>query len=110
MYDGCNYIPYLFANSGCVAIREIAQLSDIKCRNVVQLLDVLPAIDHIYLVFEIMETDARQFLRQKKRLQGDELSWMLFQILNGLDYCHTRGMLHRDLKLQNLLINSKTYH
>jgi serine/threonine protein kinase len=92
----------------CVAVREIAQLNMIKCKNVVKLLDVIPANDVIHLIFEIMETDARQYLRMKKRFQGDELSWMLFQIMNGLEYCHNRGILHRDLKLQNLLINTKS--
>ena len=35
------------------------------------------------------------------------LQLFLFQLLRGLDYCHKRQVLHRDLKPQNLLINEK---
>ena len=41
-----------------------------------------------------------------KVIEMDNVKIFLYQLLRGLKYCHSRKVLHRDLKPQNLLINS----
>ena len=38
-------------------------------------------------------------------LEDGEIRWFLKKLLEGLHYCHTSGIIHRDVKPQNVLIN-----
>ena len=63
------------------------------------------------LVFEYVEQDLREYMEALTeagvpRISESNVRLFLFQLLRGLDYCHARRILHRDLKPQNLLITS----
>jgi len=88
------------------ALREICLLKELKHRNIVRLHDVLHSDRKLTLVFEHCDQDLKKYFDS---LNGDidpevVMSFM-FQLLKGLSYCHSRNILHRDLKPQNLLIN-----
>lgn len=90
------------------AIREIALLKELKHSCVVNLKDVIHEDDKLYLVFEYLEQDLKKHLDS---LEGklDELivKSYLYQLISGIAWCHTRRILHRDLKPQNILIDRK---
>ncbi|KAH3765340.1 cell division control protein 2 [Pelomyxa schiedti] len=88
------------------AIREIALLRDLRHPNIVTLRDVVSGNNKLYLVFEFLDQDLKKYMEStSKVVSGSLVKSYLFQILLGLDYCHSHRIIHRDLKPQNLLID-----
>ncbi|XP_031679450.1 cyclin-dependent kinase 2-like isoform X3 [Oncorhynchus kisutch] len=90
------------------AIREISLLKELSHPNIVKLCDVIHTENKLYLVFEFLHQDLKKFMDSS--VSGISLPLVksyLFQLLQGLAFCHSHRVLHRDLKPQNLLINAQ---
>ncbi|KAH8344308.1 hypothetical protein KR084_009477 [Drosophila pseudotakahashii] len=89
------------------AIREISLLKNLKHKNVVQLFDVVISGNNLYMIFEYLNMDLKKLMDKKKDVFTPQLikSYM-HQILDALGFCHTNRILHRDLKPQNLLVDT----
>lgn len=88
------------------SLREIAALKSLRHPNVVELLDIVHTGTSIYLVFEYLNRDLKMALEETVAgLPEKVVKSYLFQLLRGIAYCHSHRILHRDLKLQNLLVN-----
>ena len=89
----------------CTAIREISLLKELQHKNIVKLHDVIYTERKLTLVFEFAETDLKKYLDNfQGQIELSTVKSFLFQLLQGLDYCHTKKIMHRDLKPGNLLI------
>ena len=56
--------------------------------------------------FEFCDQDLKKYFDSYNGdLDPEIVKSFLFQLLKGLGFCHSRNVLHRDLKPQNLLIN-----
>ena len=92
------------------AIREVSLLRKLSHPNVVRLLDVDVHGCDLWLVFEFHPADLHTVLTQchqaSCRLPITEVRQYSANILNGLYACHSRQILHRDLKPQNILVGA----
>ncbi|XP_020247567.1 CBL-interacting serine/threonine-protein kinase 9-like isoform X2 [Asparagus officinalis] len=87
--------------------REISTMKLIKHPNVVQLHEVMASKTKIYIVLEFVQGgELFDKIVDNGRLKEDEARRYFQQLINAVDYCHSRGVYHRDLKPENLLLDS----
>uniref|UniRef100_A0A674NKF2 Cyclin-dependent kinase 15 n=1 Tax=Takifugu rubripes TaxID=31033 RepID=A0A674NKF2_TAKRU len=88
------------------AIREASLLKRLKHANIVILHDIIHTSESLTFVFEYVQTDLAQYMSQHPGgLHSHNIRIFLFQLVRALSYIHSRRILHRDLKPQNLLIS-----
>ncbi|OIT28929.1 PREDICTED: CBL-interacting serine/threonine-protein kinase 1-like [Nicotiana attenuata] len=88
--------------------REIGTLKLLKHPNVVRLYEVLASKSKIYMVLEYVNGgELFDRIVSKGKLKEAEGRKLFQQLIDGVSYCHEKGVFHRDLKLENILIDSK---
>lgn len=88
------------------ALREITILRELNHPNVVQLLKVVYVHNKLYLILEYCSKDLKKLYSIKRKPFHPMLTKSFsYQLLRGIDFCHSNRILHRDLKPQNILIN-----
>ena len=85
--------------------REAALGRTLEHPNVVRVRDAGESPQGCYLVMEYVEgRTLTQVLRERGRLPGPLLGTILGQLVDGLEVLHARGLVHRDLKPDNLMV------
>lgn len=86
--------------------REVAILKALHHRNVVTLHEVLRSSSKIYIVMDLVKGGQLfQHIQQNSPLPLHLAHLYFKQLIDGVHYCHTRGIFHRDLKPENVLVD-----
>ena len=84
--------------------REIKILMALNGRhNCIKLLDIVKEGEVYCLVMEFAK--ATEYRKLLEIISAKECKHYLYQILKGLHYAHSLGIMHRDIKPQNVIIN-----
>lgn len=87
--------------------REISTMKLVKHPNVIKIFEVMASKTKIYIVIEFVDGgELFDKIAKHGRLREDEARRYFQQLINAVDYCHSRGVFHRDLKPENLLLDS----
>ena len=85
-------------------LREISLLKKLKSDHIIELKDVVLAPPTwCYMIFEFADTDLRKVLTAGN-VTPDSAKRILRELLQGLEFCHSRRVIHRDLKPENILM------
>ncbi|BAT17967.1 Os12g0603700 [Oryza sativa Japonica Group] len=89
-------------------LREVAAMRRLRHPHVLRLHEVLATRARIYLVMELAtggDLLSRLAALPRRRLPESAARRVFVQLVDALSYCHARGVAHRDVKPQNVLLD-----
>jgi serine/threonine protein kinase len=92
--------------------REARSVASLRHPNIVQIYDFDVQDDYYYMVIELLEGDTLKARLNSCRTRGEtmplgEAARILLDVLNGLGYAHSEGIIHRDIKPANIMLNRR---
>lgn len=86
---------------------EISIMHTLSHPHIVGLKEVYDTSTHVYLVMELMKGgELFDRIVQKDRYSEREAKEAMYQIVIAIDHCHSHGIIHRDIKAENLLYST----
>ena len=76
--------------------------------NIINVFELIEDKENYYIIMEYCKKgELFDYIVEKKKLSEDEASIFFYQLINGVDYIHKKGISHRDLKPENILLTNE---
>lgn len=88
-------------------MQEFNILRRTRHQNIVRLYESFETHQHIVFVMEVCGGgDLLTYVRRRRKLKEDVAKYLFNQIITGVKYINSKNVLHRDIKLDNILLTS----
>ena len=88
-----------------VMLRENEIITKLNHINIVFVYKIIETEEDYFIVMEYCKLgELFDYIVKKKRLEEEEAAVFFYQLINGVEYIHSKGIAHRDLKPENLLL------
>ncbi|XP_054770468.2 testis-specific serine/threonine-protein kinase 4-like [Lytechinus pictus] len=86
--------------------REIQVVKLLKHPNLICFLQSIETTSRVYLIMELADNgDLLDYIKANGACPEEQTGMWFHQLVEGMEYCHNLGVVHRDLKCENLLLN-----
>eukprot|EP01022_Parablepharisma_sp_SALTPOND_P025584 TRINITY_DN5_c0_g2_i1.p1 TRINITY_DN5_c0_g2~~TRINITY_DN5_c0_g2_i1.p1 ORF type:complete len:1045 (-),score=116.51 TRINITY_DN5_c0_g2_i1:7703-10837(-) len=88
-------------------MQEYSILKQMRHPSIIRLHETFESAKRILFVIELCcGGDLLTYVRKRRKLKEEPARCMFHHLIEGLQYCHQKGVLHRDIKLDNILLNA----
>lgn len=90
--------------------KEISALKNLKHKNILRILNAftLKKEMKVVLVLEYLDGgELKKYVKEQGKLSEEECQYFFKQLYHAISYCHREKIIHRDLKLENIMLVDK---
>lgn len=88
--------------------KEFKIMTEVRHKNLINFQGVYESDNSTYIIMEFLEVSLFAWLQRFGFPSIDTTKRILSQLLKGLEYLHKKGIMHRDLKLENIMVRKSS--